>query len=76
MDTAAVLSAKEPALAPEGRDVIAIGGSAGGLEALISLIRDLPQETAGRGPGRHTPHSPGAGPAYGIPSQSRMTAPR
>ena len=30
MDTAAVLSAKEPALAPEGRDVIAIGGSAGG----------------------------------------------
>jgi two-component system chemotaxis response regulator CheB len=44
MDTAAVLNATKPAPAPEGHDVIAIGGSAGAPEALISLIRDLPAD--------------------------------
>jgi hypothetical protein len=44
MDTAAVLNGKKPAPAPEGRDMIAIGGSAGGPDALMSLIRDLPAD--------------------------------
>jgi two-component system chemotaxis response regulator CheB len=44
MDPAAVLNAKNPASARQGRDVIAIGGSAGGPEALMSLIRDLPAD--------------------------------
>jgi two-component system chemotaxis response regulator CheB len=44
MDIAAALNAKKPAAAPEGRDVIAIGGSAGGPEALMSLIRGLPAD--------------------------------
>jgi two-component system chemotaxis response regulator CheB len=44
MVNAAVVNATNPAPVREGRDVIAIGGSAGGPEALKSLIRDLPAD--------------------------------
>jgi two-component system, chemotaxis family, protein-glutamate methylesterase/glutaminase len=44
MSAVAVSDAKEPALGRDGRDVIAIGGSAGAFEALRSLLRDLPAD--------------------------------